>query len=92
METDHFEWDDDKAARVLAARAISFWDAARVFEDRRCLHLADRDRPEERTKSIGLVDGRLLTVISADGFERRIAIITVWPSEKGETDAYYAQA
>jgi uncharacterized protein len=91
METDHFEWDDEKAADVLRRQGVSFSNASRVFDDGRCLHLADRDRPQERTKSVGSVDGRLLTVISMDGRDGRIRIITVWPSTTGETDDYYSQ-
>jgi uncharacterized DUF497 family protein len=33
METDHFEWDDEKAADVLRRQGVSFSNASRVFDD-----------------------------------------------------------
>lgn len=92
METDDFEWDDDKAAKVLAARNVSFWDAAQVFDDPGFIQLPDRVNPQTRTKVIGSVSDRLLTVIVTDGREGRTAIITAWPSTREETDEYFAQA
>jgi uncharacterized DUF497 family protein len=90
METDHFEWNDVKEADVFRRQGFDFWLAARVFDDPNHVDRADRDRPEERTETIGLVDGRLLTVISADGHEGRIRISTAWASDREETDAYFA--
>ena len=91
METHDFEWFDDKAAKVLAERKISFWDAARVFDDPQFIQLPDRDNLETRTKAVGLVDDQLLTVIFTEGREGRIRIITAWPSSTEETDDYFAQ-
>ena len=92
METNDFEWDDDKAAKVLAARGVSFWDASRIFDDPLYIQIPDRDDPEARTNAVGRVDDRLLTMIFTDGLEGRIRIITAWPSTTEETDDFNAQA
>jgi len=62
-----FEWDDVKAASNLAKHGVPFAFAARVFLD---LGLVDFDasRPldrEARRKAVGLVDGRVYTVVYA---------------------------
>jgi uncharacterized DUF497 family protein len=86
METDDFEWDDDKAADVARRQGVNFWSAVQVFEDPNVMHFQDRDHPETRTKSV--VDDRLITVIWADGGQGRIRIITAWPSTQREMNDY----
>ena len=60
-----FEWDDVQEAINRQKRGITFIDAASVFGDP--LHLEEGStRPEygeERRKAIGMVQGRIVTVI-----------------------------
>jgi uncharacterized DUF497 family protein len=60
-----FEWDDAKALSNLAKHGIEFSYATVIFLDPRRIDL-DVSRAEDREmrqKSIGLVEGRLLTVV-----------------------------
>ena len=91
METDHFEWDDAKAAMVLREHGVDFWEAASVFDDAFHVVLPDDTRHQARWKAIGFAGQRMLTVVHTDGRDGRIRIITAWPSTKGEIDDYYAR-
>jgi uncharacterized DUF497 family protein len=60
-----FEWDDTKAAANLLKHGIRFELAASVFLDEAVVHL-DVSRAidaEARRKAIGIVEGRLFTVV-----------------------------
>jgi uncharacterized protein len=60
-----FEWDDAKALSNLAKHRIEFSYATAVFLDLRRVDL-DVSRAEDREmrrESVGMVEGRLLTVI-----------------------------
>jgi uncharacterized DUF497 family protein len=60
-----FEWDDAKALSNLAKHRVEFSYGTAVFLDPRRVDL-DVSRPQDREmrrKSVGLVEGRLLTVI-----------------------------
>jgi hypothetical protein len=60
-----FEWDEEKAARNLAKHGFRFTDVLAVFLDPARVDY-DVSRPEEgefRRKSIGLIEGRLFTVV-----------------------------
>jgi uncharacterized DUF497 family protein len=83
--------DDDKADLVLKKHGIDFWLAARVFDDAFHVIVLDPSRFEYRWKAIGVVEGRMLTVVHADGGEGRTRLITVWPSTQGEIDDYYTR-
>ena len=64
MNEDAFEWDENKAARNVAAHGISFEVACEVFDDDLAIERPD-DREaygEDRTNITGMVKGRLLTV------------------------------
>ena len=65
MESDGFEWDDDKAAQNLAAHAVSFETAARAFDDAFAIEWQDeRERyDEDRLIRLGMVDERILFVV-----------------------------
>lgn len=92
MQTDHFEWDDAKRDTVLANHRIDFWNACRVFDDPSVLIVAANDTwQQDRWWAIGMVGGRVMTVVHADGDEDRIRLITAWFSTKDECDAYAAQ-
>jgi uncharacterized DUF497 family protein len=60
-----FIWDTAKEAATIAERRLSFAYAARVFADPSSVQ-ADTVRPqdgERRRKAIGMIDGRLFTVV-----------------------------
>ena len=91
MEIDGFEWDDNKAAEVLAARGIAFSVACRVYDDADHLDLPDGTRHEYRWKVVGRVDSQLLTVVFAEGGDGRDRIVTAWYANTVETNAYSQQ-
>jgi uncharacterized protein len=60
-----FEWDDAKASANLAKHRVNFAYATIVFLDAERLDL-DVSRPEDhetRRKAVGLIEGRLFTVV-----------------------------
>lgn len=60
-----FDWDDGKADANLAKHGISFMAAIAVFSDPASVEVGterDRDR-EVRRKAIGMIEGRLFTVV-----------------------------
>lgn len=80
------EWDDDKAARILAARGLSFEDAATVFLDPLAItvHDPDHSTDEERYATIGTTRTGLLLVVIHTDRDRRVRIITAWPATPAE--------
>jgi uncharacterized DUF497 family protein len=65
FEPSDFEWDEAKAASNLKKHGLSFITGARVFFDSRRIEW-DVSRPtdfEARYKVVGLVEGRLLSVV-----------------------------
>jgi uncharacterized DUF497 family protein len=60
-----FEWDDAKASVTEAKPSVRFAYAAAVFldDDRLDLDTTRADAGEERRKTIGLIDGKLYTVV-----------------------------
>lgn len=65
MESDDFEWSDDKAAENEAKHGVSFEAAAAALDDPLLLSdIEDSiDYDEERYWAIGMVDGRCLYVV-----------------------------
>jgi uncharacterized protein len=60
-----FEWDEEKAASNFAKHKISFESAITAFADPDALHL-DATRQgdgENREKLVGMIEGRLFTVV-----------------------------
>lgn len=63
MESDEFEWDDQKERTNIAKHGIDFPTAAEVFSDPLMFEYEDdRDYDEQRWNAIGMVDGKLLHV------------------------------
>ena len=91
METDHFSWDDAKAAKVLADHGVDFWDAAKLFEDPRNVELPEHTWHEPRFKVVGMVDGRAITVIHGVDDAGKIRMITAWRASREEMDAYFKE-
>ena len=71
-----FEWDDAKAASNLAKHGVPFDFATRVFLDESIIDFdANRDADGEvRRKAIGLIEGRVFTVVYV---QRKEAIRTI---------------
>jgi uncharacterized DUF497 family protein len=86
-----FDWDTAKADSNLAKHGIDFDDAVRVFDDPRA-RTTDVTQPEygeERFKTVGIVDGRIIAVIFTDrGAIRRI--ISARRSRRNERREYHS--
>jgi len=86
MESDEFEWDDDKAAKNLAAHAVSFETAARAFDDAFAIEWTDEQEryDEERFIRLGMVDERILFVVFSfrNGRTRIISARAAEPRER----------
>jgi len=65
MQDAEFEWDDAKAALNWLKHRVTFEQARRVFQDTSAIERADVEHSdaEERSVTIGTVDGRLLVVV-----------------------------
>lgn len=84
-----FEWDPAKDAANIAKHELGFGDATAVFDDRHVL-VEDSTRPEhgeERRRAIGVVKGRLVTVIFTDRPTGR-RIISARKARKDERARY----
>jgi uncharacterized DUF497 family protein len=60
-----FEWDEAKAQTNFAKHGLAFQEAIRVFSDEGRLDedASQAGQGEERRKTVGLVRGRLVTVV-----------------------------
>ncbi len=59
-----FEWDDDKDRTNIAKHGIGFARAARIFDGPTLDWVDDRqDYGEERTISLGMIEGVLVLVV-----------------------------
>jgi len=84
-----FEWDDDKAAANLLKHGVRFEIAADVFLDE-ALRDFDASRAsdaEARPQAVGMVEGRLFTVVYTKR-QGAIRIISVRRSNAKERNAY----
>jgi uncharacterized DUF497 family protein len=72
MQDEHFEWDDDKAARNAAAHGVSFETARQVFADPFGVELLDDrlDYGEDRWIRIGMAEGTILMVVYTERFAK----------------------
>ena len=60
-----FEWDDGKAEANEAKHGVAFAFASRAFldEDRLELDASRQHEGERRSKAVGMIDGRIYTVV-----------------------------
>lgn len=89
MQSDRFEWDDEKARDNTRKHKIRFDDAIEVFDDPLALDDIDdtMDYGEERFRVVGLVNAVLVTVFyTVRG--NRIRIISARPATRTEERAY----
>lgn len=84
-----FEWDDAKAKSDLSKHGVPFGFAARVFLDPQCSEFdASREIDREsRRKAVGMIQGRLFTVVFTRRTDR-VRIILARRSSSKEADAY----
>jgi uncharacterized protein len=89
MQTDEFEWDDDKAAQNVAKHRITFEQATFAFDDRQAFEEDDVSMRygELRTKRIALSGQRLLVVIYTER-RQRIRIVSAREAEPHEHVIY----
>lgn len=68
METDDFEWDDDKAASNFDKHRISFEEATFAFDDRHGIDILDTSIKynEIRFKLISRIGHRLVAGVHAE--------------------------
>ena len=92
MRDDEFEWDDAKAARNVAAHAVTFEMARCAFDDAFCVSREDRREAygEDRHILLGMAAGRLLHVTYTFRGER-IRIISARIAEPQEKRRYHEQ-
>lgn len=90
MQDDHFEWDDDKAARNWRGHRVTFEMAREAFSDAFALEWED-DRQgvtEPRFAMLGMVENRLLFVAYTMRGER-IRIISARGAQPLERRKYH---
>ncbi len=62
-----YTWDEAKRRKTLEKRGLDFQDCARVFEGPTLSFLDSRfDYGEERTVTVGLLNGRMVAVVHCD--------------------------
>jgi uncharacterized protein len=90
MQDEHFEWDDDKAARNWRNHAVTFEMARDAFKDLFAVEWIDaaQDTSEDRYGMIGMVENRLLFVAYTMRGER-IRIISARKAEPYERRRYH---
>jgi uncharacterized protein len=90
MESDDFEWDDEKAARNVRVHKVAFEMARLAFADAFAVTREDRrkDYGEDRYTITGMVEGRLLFVAYTYR-GNRIRIISARHAEPFERRLYH---
>ena len=93
MESELFEWDDEKAARNLRIHDVDFREAATVFEDPDAITIPDAIHSEDESRSITLglsLLARVLLVVHTDRKER-IRIISARKATPAERAQYESE-
>ena len=92
MQSDDFEWDDEKSARNLRVHKVTFEAASEVFADVFAVQIEDRreDYGEHRYAITGMAQGRLLFVAYTYR-ENRIRIISARHAKPFEKRLYHEQ-
>ena len=86
---DQFEWDEDKSDDCFSRRGFDFQFACRVFQSD--LYYEEIDErahgDEERNICVGVIEGRLFTVVYTLRHGRK-RIISAWLSSDEEVRKY----
>ncbi len=93
MQNDPFEWDDAKAASNIEKHGVSFETAQLAWDDPFAVSFQDTrmDYGEDRYVLLGVVDGRLLSVVYTYR-ETSIRIISARKPSAQERRLYHEQA
>lgn len=86
-----FEWDEEKRRRNILKHRIDFADTCEIF-GQRFLEFLDhrRDYGEDRWKAVGLMKGRLVTVVYTERGDV-IRIISARRASSHEKAQYHRQ-
>lgn len=90
MISEWFEWDDAKEALNIIKHEVSFYDAARAFDDPKALHIWQQGETEDRFLLVGTTDGDILAVAYTER-GKRTRIISARRATKHEIADYLAQ-
>ncbi|MDR3754113.1 MAG: BrnT family toxin [Terracidiphilus sp.] len=90
MQTELFEWDDDKAERNVRVHGVDFQEARTVFEDPFAITIPDDHHSEDEPRSIILGLSLLARVLLVVHTERkdRIRIISARKATPAERFQY----
>ena len=92
MQSEFFEWDEEKAARNRQKHGVDFEEAKTVFEDPDAITIPDDAHSEDENRSITLgysLLARMLLVVHTERRER-IRIISArhaTPSERAQYES-----
>lgn len=93
MQTDLFEWDDDKAERNLRIHGVDFQEARTVFEDPFAITIPDELHSDDELRSVTLglsLLSRVLLVVHTERKER-IRIISARKATAAERFQYESE-
>ena len=90
MNSDDFEWDEDKARHNYRKHGVTFEHAKKAFTDPFMVEIADEreDYGEQRFLLMGMAEGQLLGVIYTER-QGRLRIITARRATRHEQDHYF---
>lgn len=93
MQTDLFEWNDDKAKRNLRVHGVDFQEARTIFEDPFAITIHDElhsdDEPRSITIGLSLLS-KVLLVVHTERKER-IRIISARKATPAERSQYESE-
>ena len=93
MESEFFEWEDEKAALNLKNHGVDFREASTVFEDPFAITISDDVHSEDENRSITLglsLLSRVLLVVHTERKER-IRIISARKATPSERFQYESE-
>jgi len=90
----NFEWDENKRLSNLEKHGIDFADAITVFEDENRISKIDKryDYGEVRIKTIGKMQGGLVSAIIHTDRNNNIRLISARNANKTERKQYYGNS
>ncbi len=88
-----FEWDDEKAKKVLQNHKIDFKEACTIFFDNFVTHQEDKrfDYEEERYLSIGMSNQARMIIVTWTFRDENIRLITAFKPSKKQLQIYGAK-
>jgi uncharacterized DUF497 family protein len=83
-----FEWDEAKRLSNIGKHAIDFARARRVFDGRPCLTLKSPRAGEDRSLSIAILDGVMVSVVWTARDDETVRIISARRARDAEERKY----